>query len=123
MNVDVLIIGAGPAGAAAAIQIARRSTELAGRTLVLDAARFPRSKPCGGGVVRAADRFLTHLGVAADVPSVTINAIRFEYEGGRSLWRVPRVFRVVRREELDDCLVRAARGLGVAVHQGEPVRA
>jgi geranylgeranyl reductase family protein len=122
VNVDVIIVGAGPAGSSAALQIARRSTELAGRLLLLDAARFPRPKVCGGGVVRAADRFLTHLEVEADVPSVAIDTMRFEYEGGRSVRCAPRAFRVVRRDEFDACLVRAAQGRGVALRQGDPVR-
>lgn len=122
VNVDVLIVGAGPAGSSAAIQLARRSPALAARCVMLDRAEFPRPKLCGGGVVREADRFLTHLGVATDVPSVEVNAIRFEYPGGGSVRRIPRAFRVVRRDAFDDCLVRAARDLGVAVQQGEPVR-
>jgi flavin-dependent dehydrogenase len=45
-DADVLVVGAGPAGATAA------------RVLALDKARFPRNKPCGGGVTtRALDRF------------------------------------------------------------------
>lgn len=122
MNADVIIVGAGPAGSAAAIQIARRSPDLAGRTLLLDGAYFPRPKLCGGGVVREADRFLAHLGVATDVPSVTINTIQFEYRGGRSVRQIPQVFRVVRRDELDHCLVRTAQSLGVELRQGAPVK-
>ncbi|MDN6461367.1 MAG: FAD-dependent oxidoreductase, partial [Corynebacterium flavescens] len=39
---DVAIIGAGPAGAAAAIHAARAGYE----TLLVDGARFPRDKTC-----------------------------------------------------------------------------
>ncbi|MEW6079074.1 MAG: NAD(P)/FAD-dependent oxidoreductase [Thermodesulfobacteriota bacterium] len=47
---DVIIIGAGPAGATCARTLARRGT----RVLLLDRERFPRSKPCGGGFSRKA---------------------------------------------------------------------
>jgi geranylgeranyl reductase family protein len=48
---DTIIVGAGPAGSTAA----RRLAERGARVLLLDRARFPRDKPCGGGVtVRAA---------------------------------------------------------------------
>jgi geranylgeranyl reductase family protein len=45
-NFDVLIVGAGPAGSATAIHLARGGA----RVLLADRARFPRDKPCGGGV-------------------------------------------------------------------------
>ena len=43
---DVLVVGAGPAGSATAIQLARGGA----RVLLVDKARFPRDKPCGGGL-------------------------------------------------------------------------
>ena len=51
---DVIVVGAGPAGATAA-----RILALAGyRVTVLDRAAFPRNKPCGGGIsMRALLRF------------------------------------------------------------------
>jgi geranylgeranyl reductase family protein len=56
---DVLVVGAGPAGSATAIHLAR-----AGATVLLvDKARFPRDKPCGGGLT---GRALRHLPCAVD---------------------------------------------------------
>lgn len=43
---DVLVAGAGPAGSTAARHCARAGL----RTLLLDKAEFPRTKPCGGGI-------------------------------------------------------------------------
>jgi geranylgeranyl reductase family protein len=43
---DVLVVGAGPAGSATAIHLARGGTSV----LLADRARFPRDKPCGGGL-------------------------------------------------------------------------
>lgn len=118
---EVIIVGGGPAGSAAAIQLARRDPGLAERTLLLEAAVFPREKLCGGGVVRQSDRLLAHLGVEADVPCVRIHAVRFEYDGGHALYRKPDLFRVVRREEFDHALLREAKARGVSVREGEPV--
>ena len=56
---DVLVVGAGPAGAAAAIELAR-----AGRSVVVaDKAVFPRDKCCGDGLTTLALRELEHLGL------------------------------------------------------------
>ncbi|MBX3024982.1 FAD-dependent monooxygenase [bacterium] len=113
---DVVIVGGGPAGSAAAIQLA--TLGFAERVLLLDRAVFPRHKLCGGGVVREADRLLGVLGVRADVPSVSIDTVRFEYPGGCAVRHSPRMFRVVRREELDHALLAAAAARGVAIRQG-----
>jgi len=117
----VIIIGGGPAGSAAAIQLAERDPALAARTLLIDAAVFPREKLCGGGVVREADRLLDFLGVRVDVPAVGIDTIRFVYAGGHSDHRGRDLFRVVRREDFDDALLVEAQRRGVQIRQGERV--
>jgi len=49
---DVLVVGAGPAGSATAIHLARAGASV----LLADRARFPRNKPCGGGLTGRALR-------------------------------------------------------------------
>jgi flavin-dependent dehydrogenase len=119
---DVIIVGGGPAGTAAALQLAKYGPELARRTLLLDAATFPREKLCGGGLVPESDRFLTHLGVSTatlGVPSVSIEEVRFDYPGGHSVVRSRRFFHVVHRRELDAALLGAVRSRGVEVREGD----
>ena len=48
---DVLIVGAGPAGSALALHLARIAPDVARRTLVLEKSRHPRHKVCAGGLI------------------------------------------------------------------------
>ena len=56
---DVLVVGAGPAGAAAGITLQRAGVS----TIVIDKARFPRDKCCGDGLTTLALRELEALGL------------------------------------------------------------
>jgi geranylgeranyl reductase family protein len=60
LETDVLVVGAGPAGAAAAAWCARSGLE----TLLVDAAEFPRDKPCGDGLTPRAIAEMRRLGMA-----------------------------------------------------------
>ena len=68
MQVDVLVVGAGPAGIAAAITAHHHGL----RTLVADKATFPRDKTCGDGLTAQALRLLERA-QAADLDLVAID--------------------------------------------------
>ncbi|MSY34397.1 MAG: FAD-dependent oxidoreductase, partial [Actinobacteria bacterium] len=58
-RVDVLVVGAGPAGCAAAITLQRSGKSV----VVIDKAAFPRDKICGDGLTTSALRELDALGL------------------------------------------------------------
>jgi menaquinone-9 beta-reductase len=118
---DVLVIGAGPAGAAAAIEASRNGLN----TVVIDKARFPRDKCCGDGLTTGALRHLDHLGLnpgllpswatVSDVHVVGPNkrSTRFPLPTGSGTYAA-----VCRRRELDQALVELARRNGASVLEG-----
>jgi geranylgeranyl reductase family protein len=114
---DVLISGAGPAGAVAATVLARAGA----RVLVLDRARFPRDKLCGDTINPGALAVLRRLGLEAALSTgLPIDGmiltgepdIRIDGRYGRLQGRA------LRRRELDDVLVHAAAAAGARVEEG-----
>ena len=67
---DAIVVGAGPAGSSAALRLACSGA----RVLLLDRERFPRDKPCGGGLT---ERAVKQLPVSVD-PVVEEVVDRFE---------------------------------------------
>lgn len=122
---DAVVVGAGPAGSAAAIALGQAGR----RVLLLDRQVFPRDKPCGDLIGARAMTAAKRLGVAegdldgfARLTGATITA-----DGG-ALDLVPRTAlgrallgssdaRVVPRMVFDHLLVRHAVGCGADVRQ------
>jgi len=125
VDVDVLVAGAGPAGVAVAVALAARRPELvrAGRLLCLDKARFPREKPCGGGLTGRAHLALEELGLAVRVPAVSCGTGRIVYGDRDRRVKLERAVDVIRRSDFDADLVAQARQRGVQVVEGEGVEA
>jgi len=116
---DAVVVGAGPAGAATAVTLARAGLDV----VVVDRARFPRDKTCGDGLTASALRHLGDLGVEpADVASWTVvDRVGLRAPDGRVIdLALPGDgvhAAVARRADVDAALVRAARAAGAEVHE------
>ena len=109
LDADVIVVGAGAAGAAAAYHLAARGW----RVRLLEAGRLPRAKPCGGGMAASVQGlFPFDLSPAVDR---VITRVRFTWcledpviadlPGEAPFW-------IVRRSRLDHFLVEQAVGCG-----------
>ncbi len=116
---EVIVSGAGPAGVATAVALARQEPGLADRLLVIDKARFPRDKPCGGGLTGHARAALATLGLEVRVPHVPCREGRIIYGRHARDVRLERPVDVVRRADFDADLVAQARACGVNIVEGE----
>ena len=120
VQADVVVVGLGPAGAAAAIELTR-----AGRHVVaIDKATFPRDKCCGDGLTTLALRELEHLGFdPSSVPDwFAVDGAAIRSPSGREVF-VPLpdtglYAAVAPRLQLDGALVGLARAAGVDVRDG-----
>jgi len=114
---DVLVVGAGPSGAATAYWLA----EAGHRVLLVEKKRFPREKTCGDGLTPRAVRQLQDMGLAGELSSF------HRYDGLRSIahgitlemsWpdhpSFPPYGYVVRRRDLDEMVAGRAVKAGAA---------
>ena len=124
-DVDIAIVGGGPAGTSTALHLARAEGIAPERVVLLDKAIHPREKPCAGAVSGWGLDALTRIGVPLEVPHVTMRGLRvLDGEAqGASAWRGrdrdAGLGVVVRRSELDASLWRRAAGDGVRAYDNE----
>lgn len=119
---DVLIVGAGPAGVAAALTLVASGKDV----LIIDKAVFPRDKCCGDGLTTGALRVLEMLGFD---PSTVANyqvcdEISLRSPSGREIQldlpnnrdhKAGQFAAIAPRIELDNALVQHARASGVRI--------
>ncbi|MGN9774304.1 geranylgeranyl reductase family protein [Micromonospora sp. H33] len=107
---DVVVVGAGPAGSAAALAARRAGA----RVLLVDKSDFPRDKPCGDGIAAHALNVLDELGVPDAVAGFApLPALRLVGPGGGAVARaLPRPAYTVPRTVFDARLVAAAVAAG-----------
>lgn len=115
-DAEVIVAGAGPAGAVAARTLAAAGVD----TLLVDRAAFPRNKPCGGGLtVRAQRRFPWLDAVLAGIDVHPVATLHLE-SPDKSVLAIESpgpVGLLVRRVEFDHALVRAAQAAGARLHE------
>jgi len=127
---EVVIVGAGPAGSATAIHLARAGQ----RVTLVDRARFPRDKPCSEYLSPETVRHLAQLGVLDALEShggtrLEGSCVRAAHgasltgrfaDAGGTPYRSTGL--AMPRRTLDATLLQAARDSGVAVHEDSAVR-
>jgi geranylgeranyl reductase family protein len=117
---SVLVVGAGPAGATAA-----RSLAAAGVTVrLLDRSKFPRNKPCGGGIsLRVLGRFPYLEPALARIDTQRLSRLHLEGPDGCStlVRSSGDAALMIRRVEFDALLVALAEEAGAELVTGVDV--
>ncbi len=114
---DLIIAGAGPAGSSAAREAGKAGLDV----LLIDKDRFPRYKPCGGGL---SERALSYLdfSLPENICERSITGARICF-GDRVIDRHKdyRLTVTLTRSAFDDFLLKKARETGVHVVTGQKV--
>jgi geranylgeranyl reductase family protein len=121
-SADVIVVGAGPAGSAAAWQLRQAGRDV----VVLEKADFPREKVCGDGLTPRGVQALRDLEVDTSPRAGWVRHKGLRVHGGGAVTEVdwPRLQRwpdfslVLRRSELDARLADHATAAGARVHTG-----
>ena len=124
---DLIIVGAGPAGISTALHLAQIAPELVGRTLILEKARHPRPKLCGGGLLPDAEVVLRSLGLdITEVSHCDVDWAHFDYNSQGMRMRGEKggtfAFRTIRRHEFDAWLAAKARQRGFLIQENTTVK-
>jgi geranylgeranyl reductase family protein len=118
METEILIVGAGPSGAAAAVQLGRLGIK---DVLLVDRDRFPRHKTCGSGLSPAALHLAEDLGIGPQLRARAnpVLTVRFVTPSGEEL-RAPAnsAAVILLRKDFDNLLVERAKALGTRFRGG-----
>jgi geranylgeranyl reductase family protein len=116
---DAIVVGAGPAGSTAAYRLAAAGASV----LLLDKARFPRDKPCGGGVTIRALKLLP-FGIDPVVEGVVDRfELRLGHRRGFSRQAPEPLALMTQRRRLDAYLAEQAAQAGARFRDGVRVTA
>lgn len=114
---DVIVVGAGPAGATAAYELARAGLH----TLLIEKAKLPRYKTCGGGITYKAAQALPFS--IEPVRERTLTKVDFSWKTGKPYIvqsETPLVF-MVQRSRFDNYLTEQAVSAGALLMDETPV--
>ena len=123
---DVIVVGAGPGGSAAAANLARRGVGV----LLLEKSHFPREKVCGDGFTPRTTRALVRLGIDTSEEAGWLHNKGLRVYGGRvepfqlewpKLADFPSYGLVRKRADFDDLMAKHAVGCGAELIQGANV--
>lgn len=115
---DALVVGAGPSGSVTAYHLASAGASV----LLVDKARFPRDKPCGGGLTTRAVRLLPFS--VAPVVEDTVDTFEFRFRYGSSFERASKtepLCLMTQRRRLDAYLAEQAAAAGADFRDGVKV--
>jgi flavin-dependent dehydrogenase len=123
-EIDLLIIGSGPAGISTALHLLRKDSSWADRMILVEKAVHPRPKLCGGAVTRIGLESLRDLGFhhPLPIPGVEVDQAQLLFQKRSINFHGRPEFVVYNRIEFDEFLVEEARQRGLVIHENETVR-
>jgi len=120
MKYDVTIVGGGPAGSTAAKFLSEKGI----KTLIIDKSKFPRDKPCGGGIpIRLLDRY-NYLKNTDLIECLSFGGIAYSPSLKYKLEYIDNspIAVMILRQKFDNGLLNFAKNSGTVVYDGKNVK-
>lgn len=122
-HIDILIIGAGPAGISTALHLLQINPDWSKHLLIIEKAAHPRDKLCAGGLTPLGINILGKLEFPfpLPIPQVPIETVCLIYSGRTFQVKGNPRFVVFNRIEFDHYLAETARERGILIYEDETV--
>lgn len=122
-QIDLLIIGAGPAGLSTALHLIQEDPSWKDRMILLEKESHPRAKLCGGGVTRLGLQTLRELNFPLPIPinQSRVENIYLKYKNRIIHVRGKPVIVVFDRSNFDHYLVQQSKNRGIRIEEDEAV--
>ncbi|MCD6400408.1 MAG: FAD-dependent monooxygenase [Anaerolineales bacterium] len=122
-QIDLIIIGSGPAGLSTALHLLKEDQSWKDRLIVLEKDIHPRQKLCGGGITRYGLWTLKSLNIPypLPIPFAVVEDIQIHYRNQTLRLSGDPLFHVFNRVEFDSYLLSVVKERGIKVRENEKV--
>ncbi|HID25319.1 MAG TPA: hypothetical protein EYP23_02495, partial [Thermoplasmata archaeon] len=116
---DIMIVGGGPAGLSTWLHLHKYDPDLASKTVLIEKAKYPRDKLCGGALGEYTETILKQLKIDITIPSIQIHRVKCRVGDEVFCRKKHNYFKIIRRLEFDHALAQTAIARGLRLHENE----
>jgi len=115
-NLDLAIIGGGPAGLTLALSLHQKKVDLS--YAILEREHYPRMKTCAGGIAGSIGHILDDLELEMPDPKLKIEGVEVRFRGRKLELEQSDIGHVVRRDVFDGGMAQAVKDRGIDLREG-----
>jgi flavin-dependent dehydrogenase len=118
-NYKAIIIGGGPAGISTWLNLNKKNSKLAEKTILIEKKNYPRDKLCGGALGEYTEDILKQLDIKINSPAVPIHTFECRFKNEKFIKKQKNFFSIVNRIDFDYFLAEIAKNRGLEINENE----